>query len=73
MNETRNQILNFRSIEKAKTVEDQTIYKSMFFESYERDLKRKIENLRTEIKECENNLILIETIKKELNIKTFYK
>lgn len=71
MNETRNQVLNFRSIEKAKTNEDKAIYKQMFFESYERDLKRKIEDLKAEIKECENNLILIENIKKELNIQTF--
>lgn len=71
MNETRNQLLNFRSIELSKNEQDKNIYMQMFLESYERELQRKKETLQEELKEIENNMKLLQIVKKDLNIKSF--
>jgi len=71
MNEIRNELLILRNIikkDEQKTVEKIIDY-GMLLEKFKFDLTEKKENLQNELEKVNNNIEILESIIKELNIK----
>lgn len=71
MNEIRNELLILRNIikkDEQKTVEKIIDY-GMLLERFKFDLTEKKENLQNELEKVNNNIEILESIIKELNIK----
>lgn len=67
MDEIRNQLLLIRSLKKSiEKNEDIDFYLMQLLERFEIDIKRKKEDLQHELEKVENNIEVLEIVKKEV-------
>lgn len=67
MSETRNELLGLLSY--VKNTDNKDFYLQMLLERFYYDLKRKQEDLESELAEVKSDMEVLEYVKKELNIK----
>jgi len=66
MDEIRNELIAIRNLKKNKDESQNNLYYDLLLERFERGLKTKKENLENELKHVNENIELLEIIKKEV-------
>lgn len=68
MNETRNELLLIMEMAKAKTKEDKGFKLNWLLERFENDIKSQLKDLKYKQEELEENLKLLDYVKKEIDL-----